>query len=151
MKIELIRRVPTMKTEYFDISGIFLQLFWRVLKMLTDYFEINGIFLRFSILTRRSFPTIFRQLSDELIKINSSTSGIRTYDLLGYNLILYHCATLTCTSVLYTTYFVRQYSVYLRQYCSFLRKHCANRRQYCVTVFLHQHSVHLRQCCIFLR
>jgi hypothetical protein len=77
MKIELIRWVPTMKTEYIDISGIFLQLIWRVLRMPTDYFEINGIFLRFSILTRRSFPTIFRQLSDELIKINSSTSGIR--------------------------------------------------------------------------
>ncbi len=96
MKIELIRRVPTIKTEYFDINGIFLQLIWRVLIMLTDYFEINGIFLRFSILTRRSFPTIFRQLSDVLIKINSSTSRARTYDLQGYNLLLCHCATLTC-------------------------------------------------------
>ncbi len=65
MQIELIRRVPTMTTEYFDISGIFLLLIWRVLTMLTDYFDINGIFLRFSILTRRSFPTIFRQLSDK--------------------------------------------------------------------------------------
>jgi hypothetical protein len=63
--------------------------------MLTDYFKINGLFLRFSILTRRSFPTIFRQLSDELIKINSSTSAARTYDLQGYSLLLYHCATLT--------------------------------------------------------
>jgi hypothetical protein len=64
--------------------------------MVTDYFENNGLFLRFSILTQRSFPTIFRQLSDELIKINSSTSASRTYDLQSYNLLLYHCATLTC-------------------------------------------------------
>jgi hypothetical protein len=58
--------------------------------MLTDYFEINGIFLWYSILMRRSFPTIFRQLSDKLIKNNSSTSKARTYDLQNYNLLLLH-------------------------------------------------------------
>ncbi len=55
MKIELIRRVPTTKTEYF---------------------EIIGISRRFFVLPRRSFPTLFRHLSDELI-IKNSTSGTR--------------------------------------------------------------------------
>ncbi len=54
MKIELIRRVPTTKTEYFEIIGISRCFF---------------------VLPRRSFPTIFRQLSDEWI-IKSSTSGL---------------------------------------------------------------------------
>ncbi len=72
MKIELIRRVPTTKTEYF---------------------EIIGISCRFFVLQRRSFPTIFRQLSDEWI-IKSSTSETRSHVLQGYNPLLYHCATL---------------------------------------------------------
>ncbi len=54
MKIELIRRVPTTKTEYF---------------------EIIGISRRFFVLPLRSFSTIFRQLSDEWI-IKSSTSNL---------------------------------------------------------------------------
>ncbi len=101
MKIKLIRRVPTMKREYFEISEIFLQWIWRVETMLTEYFEINEIFLRFFVLTWRSFPTIFRQLSDEWIKIKSSTIMTRTSFLQDYNLPLYHCAT-TLTEVLCT-------------------------------------------------
>jgi hypothetical protein len=31
---------------------------------MTEYFETSGIFRRFSDLTRKRFPTIFRQLSD---------------------------------------------------------------------------------------
>ncbi len=73
MKIALIRRVSTKKTEYF---------------------EIIGISRRFFVLPRRSFPTIFRQLSDEWI-IKSSTSGTRSHDLEGYYPLLYHCATLS--------------------------------------------------------
>ncbi len=53
--IKLIRRVPTMKSEY-----------------------IEG----FS--TRRDFPTIIHQLSDEWNKIKSGTSGVWTYILEGY-------------------------------------------------------------------
>jgi hypothetical protein len=44
MQIELIRRVPTMKMKYFEAQWNFPTVF---------------------VLTRRSFPTIFRQLSDE--------------------------------------------------------------------------------------
>ncbi len=61
MEIELIRRVPTMKTEYLEIREIFLQLIWRVSTIKTEYFEIGWIFRRFFDITRRSFPTIFRQ------------------------------------------------------------------------------------------
>ncbi len=68
MKIELIRRVPTMKTKYFEISEIFQRLIWRLLTNMTEFFEINRIFRRFSDLTRRRFPTIFRQLSNNLSK-----------------------------------------------------------------------------------
>ncbi len=72
MKIELIRRVPTTKTEYFEIIGISRWFF---------------------VLPRRSFLTIFHQLSDEWI-IKSSSSGTRSHDLQDYNPLLYHCATL---------------------------------------------------------
>ncbi len=82
--------------------------------MLTEYFEINEIFLRFFVLTRRNFPTIFRQLSDEWFKIKSSTIVTRTSSLQDYNLLLYHCATLTLGSFTYFQYFFPcQYSVYL--------------------------------------
>ncbi len=78
MKIKLIRRVPTMKTEYF---------------------EIIGISRRFFVLPQRSFPTIFRQLSNKWI-IKSGTSGTRSHILQVYNPLLYHCATLSlCETV----------------------------------------------------
>jgi hypothetical protein len=35
MKIELIRRVATMKTEYFEISWIFLRLIWQALTIIS--------------------------------------------------------------------------------------------------------------------
>ncbi len=73
MKIELIRRVPTTKTEYL---------------------EIIGISRRFFVLPRRSFTTIFRQLSDEWI-IKTSTNGTRSNILQVDNPLLYHCATLS--------------------------------------------------------
>jgi hypothetical protein len=72
LKVKLIRWVPTTKTEYF---------------------EIIGISRRFFVLPRRSFTTIFHQLSDEWI-IKSSSSGTRSRALQGYNPLLYHCATL---------------------------------------------------------
>ncbi len=83
MKIELIRRVPTTKTEYF---------------------EIIGISQRFFVLPRRSFPTIFRQLSDEWI-IKSSSSGTWSHVLQGYNPLLYHCATLLYVNLCDSTNF----------------------------------------------
>jgi hypothetical protein len=55
MQIKLIRRTPMMMTEYFEISGIFLQIIWRVLTMMTEYFEISGNFLRFPVPMRKSF------------------------------------------------------------------------------------------------
>jgi hypothetical protein len=79
LKVELIRRVPTTKTEYF---------------------EIIGISRRFFVLPRRSFTTIFHQLSDEWI-INSSSSGTRSHALQGYNPLLYHCATLPSCETVY--------------------------------------------------
>ncbi len=82
MKIALIRRVPTKKTEYF---------------------KNIGISRRFFVLPRRSVPTIFRQLSDEWI-IKSRTCGTRTHDLQGYNPLLYHCATLTLYEILWQHY-----------------------------------------------
>ncbi len=78
-------------TEYFKISGIFLQLIWRILTILTEHFKISGIFQRFSVLMRRSFPTIFHQL----YKIKSSITGTRSFVLWNYNLLLYYCATLS--------------------------------------------------------
>ncbi len=127
MKIELIRRVPTTKTEYF---------------------EIIGISRRFFVLPQRSFPTIFRQLSDEWI-IKSSTCGTRSHILQVYNPLLYHCATLSlCEFVWQHYFFTFSEHVYLRQYCVNLRQYCVNLRQYCV--FLRQCSVHLCQYSVFL-
>ncbi len=58
MLIELIRRFPTMKMDYFEAQWNFPTVF---------------------VLTHRSFPTIFRQLSDAWIKIKfSSTTGARS-------------------------------------------------------------------------
>ncbi len=75
MQIELIRWVPTIKTEYFEAQWNFPTVF---------------------VPTRRNFPTIFRQLSNKWNKVisSSSTGGARSYVLLGYNSRLYHCATL---------------------------------------------------------
>jgi hypothetical protein len=115
MKIEFIRRVPTMKTEYFDISGILLQLIWRVLTMLTDYFEINGIFLRFSILTGRSFPTIFRQITQNQ-QLHQRGSNLRPSGLQSVTLPLRH-------SYMYilSIYYCFVSSFHLRQCYIFLR------------------------------
>ncbi len=132
MKIELIRRVPTTKTEYFEISRISR---------------------RFFVLPRRSFPTIFRQLSDEWI-IKSSTSGTQSHVLQGYNPLLYHCATLPLSKTVWLTFpssvlvYFRQYCVFLRQYRVYLRQYCVNLRQY--SVFLRQYPVHLRQYSVFI-
>ncbi len=68
MKIELNRRVPTMKTEYFEISEIFLRLIWRVLTIMTEYFEISGIFRQFLI----SREGVFRQFSVSFPTINQN-------------------------------------------------------------------------------
>jgi hypothetical protein len=67
--------------------------------ILTEYFEISGIFQRF-LFSREgfsdSFPTIFRQLSNKKSKSDAAVPGrARTYVHQGYNLLLYHCATLT--------------------------------------------------------
>jgi hypothetical protein len=58
MLIKLIRRVPTMKSEYVEGFN-----------------------------TQRNFPTIIHQLSDEWNKVKSGTSGVRTYILQGYIII----------------------------------------------------------------
>ncbi len=84
----------------------------------------------------KEFSTIFRQLSDEWIKIKSGTIGTQTSVLQDYILLLYHCATLTLNKYTVTIGFLRQYFVYLRQ-------NCVNLRQYCA--FLRQCWVNLRQ------
>jgi hypothetical protein len=118
MKIELIRRVPTTKTEYFEIIGISRWFF---------------------VLPRRSFPAIFPQLSDERI-IKSSTSGTRSHILQVYNPLLYHCATLSFYETVWQSAlsFSSSVLVYFRQYCVSLRQYCVNLRQYCV--FLCEYS-----------
>ncbi len=83
MKIELTRWVPTTKTEYFEIIGISRWFF---------------------VLPQRSFPTIFRQLSDEWI-IKSRTSGTWSSILQVYNPLLYHCATLSLCELVWQHYF----------------------------------------------
>ncbi len=82
MKIELIRRDPTTKTEYFEIIGISRWFF---------------------VLPWRSFQTIFRQLSNEW-NIKSSTSGTRFHVIQGYNSLLYHCATLPLIEIVWQHY-----------------------------------------------
>ena len=62
--------------EYFEISGIFLQLIWRILTILTEHFDVSRIFQRFSVLMLRSFPTIFRQLSDRNLKSKAAVLGL---------------------------------------------------------------------------
>ena len=72
---------------------------------LTSFDDSDGIFRNqrnfptFSVLTRRSFPTVFRQFSDKKSKSDAAVSGrARTYVHQGYNLLLYHCATLLMPS-----------------------------------------------------
>jgi hypothetical protein len=139
-----------MMTEYFEISGIFLQLIWRVLTILTEHFEIGGIFQRVFVLTRRSFPTIFRQLSDNKSKSKAALPG---HDPLSSRITTWYSTTAPTPFMSlvgrHCCVFLRQYSVHLGQYCVFLRQYCVKLRQYCV--FLRQYSVHLRQDCVFLR
>ncbi len=138
---KLIRRFATMKMEYFE--GIDTQRsFPTIFRQLSDH-----------------FPTIFRQFSDEWIKIKKGNTGARSFILQDYILLLYHCATLiflirTMSGILnffftfFSTAFLRQNYVCLRHYCVFLFKQCVCLRQYCV--ILRQYSVHLRQYCVFL-
>ena len=129
MKIELIRRVPTMKTEYFEIIGISRWFF---------------------VLPRRSFPTIFHQLSDEWI-IKSSTSGTRPTSFR----ITFHYSTTAphslnvklCDSTIFN-FLSTCFPSSVLCYCVNLRQYCVNLRQYCV--FLRQYSVHLRQYSVFI-
>jgi hypothetical protein len=150
MKIEVIRQVLTTKTEYF---------------------KIIGISRRFFVPTRRSFPTIFRQLSDQWINTKSSnrdsiprTSGLQSTTLPLRPLSLcdkqadstqyfftfvstvfsFVSTVLPLVSTLLffvSTLFTSVNTVFFLQYC-------VNLRQYCV--FLRQYSVHLRQYSVFL-
>jgi hypothetical protein len=74
----------------------------------------SGIFLPFSVVTGRSFPTIFRQLSDGLIKIKSSITGNRSSNLWDYNPLLYHCAIVTIN------YLVRNVIRFVSNLCTFV-------------------------------
>jgi hypothetical protein len=157
MKIELIRPVQTMKTEYFEISGIFLRLIWRVLTIMMEYFKISGIFRRFLI----SREGVFRQFSVSFptINENSSNTKARSFVLQGGKAI-YDSTTAPhslCALInFFTSAFLRQNCdklrhnyIFLRQYCVILRQYCVKLRQYCV--FFRQYCVNLRQYCDFLR
>jgi hypothetical protein len=146
-----------MMTEYLEISGIFLHLIRRVLTILTEHFEIGRIFQRVFVLMRRSFPTIFRQLSDNKSKskpalpgLDPTSSRITTcYSTTApHSLYIFDCVN--CFYVRHCCVFLRQYSVHLRQYCVFFVSTVLNfvSTQYCV--FLCQYSVHLCQDCVFL-
>jgi hypothetical protein len=72
-------------TQYSSISGTehffyrLIELIRRFPNMKMDYFEAQWNFPTVFVLTHRSFPTIFRQLSDAWIKIKySSTTGARS-------------------------------------------------------------------------
>jgi hypothetical protein len=140
--------------EYFEISGIFLQLIWRILTILTEHFDVSRIFQRFSVLMLRSFPTIFRQLSDRNLKSKAA--------VLGLDPPTFRITTLYSTTAPHSLYVSESLSaisypspvnallcqhcvncVYLRQCCVFLRQYSVHLRQYCV--FLHQYCVFLRQ------
>ncbi len=69
MKIKVIRRVPTTKTEYF---------------------EIIGISRRFFVLTGRSFPTIFRQLPTNESVPKAAPPGI---DPTTFRVTIYYSTT----------------------------------------------------------
>jgi len=120
MKIELIRRVPTMKTEYFEISEIFLRLIWRVLTIMTEYFEISGIFRRFLI----SREGVFRQFSVSFPTINQNQKQHHLGSILcptglqSSTLPLRH-TFLTYLIIFFTEVLLRYYTDYLRQYCVF--------------------------------
>jgi hypothetical protein len=126
------------------------------LTILTENFEIGGIFQRVFVLTRRSFPTIFRQLSDNKSKSKAAVPGLdpmssritTCYSTTApHSLYMFGCVN--CFYLRHCCVFLRQYSVHLRQYCVLLRQYCVKLRQYCV--FLRQYSVYLRQDCVFLR
>ncbi len=154
-----------MKTEYFEISEIFLRLIWRVLTIMTEYFEIGGIFRRFL----NSRKGVFRQFSVSFPTINQNQkhhylgsilcpSGLQSSTLpLPHTYFIYLVIFFDEVLLPYYTDYLRQncvfhvsamclplsYSVHLRQYCVFLRQYCVKLRQYCV--FLSQYSVHLHQ------
>jgi hypothetical protein len=135
-----------MKTEYFEISEIFLWLIWRVSTIMTEYFEIGGIFRQF-LTHAKEFSDHFPSAFWQLIKIKSSTTWARSFVLQGCNLLLYHCATLTLyiwwsfslnfffvitliifvinvSSICQQCVYLSQYSVQFRQYCVKLRHYC---------------------------
>jgi hypothetical protein len=127
MKIKLIRRVPTTKAEYFDSIGISRRSF---------------------VLTRRSFPTIFRQLPTNESISKAAPPG---FDPTTFRITIFYSTTAPHSlygNLCAAPYFPCSVHVYLRQYCVYLRQYCVYLRQYCV--YLRQYCVNLRQHCVFL-
>ncbi len=133
MIIELIRRVPTRKTEYFEIIGISRRFL----------FSRKGVFRHFSVnfptnesskaAPARLDPTSFR------ITIHYSTTAPHSlYVKLSDSTFFSFLSTCLPSSVLC---FPSSVLFNLRQYCVFLRKYSVHLRQY---------SVHLRQYSVFL-
>ncbi len=113
----------------------------------------GGIFRK-----HRNFPTVFCSHANEFSdnfpstfdekSIKSSATGIWSQDLQGYNLLLYHCATLSlCLYVWQDPLFLAQY---MFTFVSTVFSFVSTVLTFVSTVFSFLYSVHLRQYCVFL-
>ncbi len=125
MKIKLIRRVPTTKAEYF---------------------ESIGISRRFFFLTRRSFPTIFRQLpTNESIP----KAAPPWFDPTTFRVTIYYSTT--APHSLYVNLCDSSFPCsYMFTFVSTVFSFVSTVLTFVSTVFSFLYSVHLRQNCVFL-